>query len=253
MSKKLPLDTSKIARYIWLGRRDINWYQDCEAAFVSLFGRERLSLVAQLFAATSINTSLKANIYLFRKALSEIQRGVPTGNYLPNIKTSIERVRRGEELSGRKIRSFAAAMSGNRDAVVVDIWICRAFGINKKYKVGGKDAVDEPQLADSLTFERRQLFTEDGEEFQGLIPTVLAGEDLSRYRYTGTYRNGSPSDGQYTLIENYIRGEAKAMGIEARQLCAMIWGGVRMEATGDQTSHYKEILTHSLTNLFGVL
>ena len=129
----LNLDVSKMHRYVFLGAKDINWYQDCTDVFIKLFGEEKLPLVCKVFAATSINTSLKANITLFRKAYYEIENDLGVGNYLPNIQKQLRAIRRGEELTGRKIRAFAAAMAGDSNAVVVDIWLLRAFGCDNRY------------------------------------------------------------------------------------------------------------------------
>lgn len=127
------MDTSNIAKYINIGQRDIDWYQGTQHVFEDLFGKEKLQLVCNLFAATSINTALKGNVTLFRRAYYEIENNLPVGRYLPNIQTQLTRVREGKELSGRKIRSFAKAMAGDKNAVVVDVWLLRAFGLDKKY------------------------------------------------------------------------------------------------------------------------
>jgi hypothetical protein len=205
------LNAEKIARYVWLGRKDINWYKDCEDTIVSLYGRENLLLIARLFAATSINTSLTSNIKLFRKALKEIQEGKPVGRYLPNIQKQLQQIRDGKGLTGRKINSFANAMSGDKNAVVVDIWLLRAFEMDKKYM-----------------------------------------------RKTGPHkdreRSGGATNSQYTKIESWIRHEAAIMCIEARQLSAMIWGGIRKDRKADRRgAHYKELLVSTVTNLFGII
>lgn len=122
------MDTSRIAHYIAKGAKEKYWYRDTQALFVDLFGQDRLGLVTQLFAATSIKTSLSANIRLFRRALMEIDTGRPFSNYLPAMLFQLELIRKGQPINARKIRNFAAAMSGDRQAVVVDRWIMRAFG-----------------------------------------------------------------------------------------------------------------------------
>ncbi len=48
----------------------------------------------------------------------------------------------GKELSGRKINNFANAMSGDKDAIVVDIWLTRAFGIERSYVSTDKSAYE---------------------------------------------------------------------------------------------------------------
>lgn len=204
MKKEIILDTSKIARYVWNGRGDVNWYPDCQQLFADLFGEDNLQLTSRLFAATSINTSLASNVTLFRKALYEILHDKPVGKYLPNIRTQIEHVRAGEPLSGRKINNFANAMSGVTTAVVCDIWIIRSFGISKtKFR-----------------------------------------PNMQRY-----YTN-SPTDPQYDVMEKYIQQEAPLMGLEPRQMCSMIWSGIRGEWTGKSETHYKQRLYNKLHNLF---
>lgn len=204
------MNIDRIAEYVWIGKQYQHWYADCQKLFEKHFGEEQLPLITKLFAATSINTSLKANVSLFRKALYEIQNNLPVGKYLPNIQAQLEKIRAGQELSGRKISSFARAMSGDKDAVVVDIWLLRAFGMDRKY-----------------------------------------------LRHTGPYkglmRDGGATDKQYTTIEAWVRDKAKSMGLEARELSAILWAGTRIQHSGDKGTHYKELLDYSLNNLFGCI
>lgn len=127
------MDVSKLDMYIEIGAKDINWYKECMNLFIDLFGVEHLRMITQLFAATSINSSLKSNVQLFRRALYEIVNGLPIGEYVPVMKMQIERIRRGEEIQGQKIRAFARAMAGDINAVVVDIWLLRAFDEDRQY------------------------------------------------------------------------------------------------------------------------
>jgi hypothetical protein len=138
---QIILDTSNIDKYIDIGHKDRHWYRDCKQVFIEIFGEDRLSLVCKLFAATSINTSLKSNITLFRRALYEIENDLPIGRYLPNIQQQLLKIRNGEELSGRKIRSFHKCMSGEDPTLcVVDVWLLRAFGQDRKYMRKGNSA-----------------------------------------------------------------------------------------------------------------
>lgn len=200
------IDATKIHKYVRIGRKDKDWYTECSKVFIDLFGEDQLRLVSTLFAATSINTSLKANIYLFRKAYLEYTTGAPIGSYLPNIVTQLHHIRNNEPISGRKINNFANAMSGDPNAVVVDVWLLRAFGIDTK--------------------------------------RVLA---------SGRVANASPTKKQYDLIEGWIKDVAPCMEIEPRQLCAMIWSGVRIATNGDRETHYKTLLYNHFNNLFNVV
>jgi len=191
------LNTEYIAKYLWIGRNDRTWYNEVEEIIVKMFGAEKLDYVSKLLAATSIHTNLKGNIHGFKKAMHQIDNGLPIKGYLPNIISNLELVRDGKELSGRKISNFAKAMSGHHDAIVVDIWILRAFGQDRKY------------------FRKES----------GLM--------LSR----------GASDSEYTAIEKWIQTQAGECGLQPRQMCSMIWGGVRTHQTGIRnTTRYQEFL-----------
>lgn len=243
------MNTDKIARYLWIGRKDIDWYKDCQSVFVELFGEHRLSLVCQLFAATSINTSLKANITLFRRALHEIDNNLPRSKYLPNIEQQIDQIRSGKPLTGRKIRSFASAMSGDKNAVVVDVWLLRAFDMDRKYF--RKEPANTLTKTKKLDIEAREnfmkVFNNLGFHIDDLIP---AKEPVIKKR--GMFRSGGASDNQYTKIEAYIRDEAKAMGLNPCQMSAMIWSGVRIDQGGDRETHYKTLLRLKHNTLFNM-
>lgn len=207
------MQTGKIDFYIVKGKKDINWFRDCENTFVDIFGREKLNLVASLFAATSINTSLKSNITLFRKAFYEIQNNLPVGNYMPVMKLQIERIRNGEDIRGRKILSFRNAMCGDVNAVVVDTWLARAFEVDKKY------------------------FRQKGGVSKG----------------RGTMRSAGVADKTYTMIEDFVKSKAVELNLEARQVSSMIWAGVRMATNNDTETHYKDLLKAKFINLFNVI
>jgi hypothetical protein len=121
--------TNHIPKYVSKGLKDKLWYENQTAEFIKIFGYIRLPLVSKIFAATSINSSLKSNIRLFRKAYHEMTNNLPLSNYLPVMKLQLERIQKGEDINGRKIKSFAAALSGDPNAVVVDIWLLRAFEV----------------------------------------------------------------------------------------------------------------------------
>jgi hypothetical protein len=248
------MNTDKIARYVWKGRHDARWYHQAEELFVDLFGRDRLQLVTRLFAATSINTSLKANITLFRRALYEIENGLPSEHYLPNIRKQIEQVRAGNELTGRKINSFARAMAGDPDAVVVDVWLLRAFGEDRKYFRKDPKTRGEKVLTLEQYVERygAQLAL-PGRKPEEFSPGARIPQGGHAVKLRGLYRSGGASDAQYTRIENYVRQEAQAMGVQARQLSAMIWSGVRIDQSGDRETHYSTILQSHFHNLYNVI
>lgn len=166
------MNTDRIAEYLWVGRNDQHWYRDCQELFEKHFGKEQLPLVTKLFAATSIHTSLPANVRLFRKALYEIREGLPFGKYLPVMLTNLQYARDGKPLSGRKINNFAAAMAGQKDAVVVDIWQMRAFGIGTKRKPGEEKSLDRSPT--KKEYDSIEMWYRRASETTGLQPRELS-------------------------------------------------------------------------------
>lgn len=193
-----------IEYYLKVGEKDKDWYKQCQQLFEDLYGKEKLQLVTNIFAATSINSSLKSNIRLFRKALYEIENGLPFSNYLPVMLLQLQRIRAGQPIQGRKISSFARAMSGDPNAVVVDVWLLRAFELDNKSK--------------------RSL--------------------------SGRLQSSGATNKQYDFVELYCRELAEVLGLQPKEVSAMIWAGVRITRTGDRETHYKNILQHQLFNMF---
>jgi len=196
------MDTSNILTYLEAGKADKDWYEECEKTLVSIFGRDQLSTVTLIFAATSINTSLKANVTLFRRAYKEHLDGAPISNYLPNIQKQLQRIREGKGLSGNKINAFARSMSGDHNAVVVDIWILRAFRMNRRYFRKGSQSV----------------------------------------------RGGGATDKDFRTIEAWIRKESPKHNLTPREMCAMIWSGIRTLEGGDRQTRYTDILKQDYIN-----
>lgn len=178
---KIELNTKHIETYLKVGANDKNWYDECRKTLIGLFGEERLWLVCQLLAATSMHTSLKANLVLFRKALYQYDNNELFVGFMPGIIKQLNQIREGKGLTGRKINNFALAMFGDPNAVVVDTWILRAFGV-----------------------ETKRMYKERVIE-------------------------NSADPKRYNAIEKWIRRSAirRKPKLEPRELCSMIWAGVR--------------------------
>lgn len=198
------MDLSKIDKYILIGQRDRDWYSGTERTLRELFGDERLPMIARLLAATSINSSLRSNVRLFRKALHEMENGLEFSNYLPVILGQLHRIRAGLGLSGRKINAFANAIMGDTQAVVVDVWLLRAFGMDRQYK------------------------------------RTLGGRE----------RSGGATDKQFSLIEDWVRARGPQIGLEPRQLSAILWAGTRIHFRGDKLTRYDDVLRQQCFNMY---
>lgn len=123
-------DMKAIERYIEKGQSHGNWYQKEAEKILELLTEFSHLPIIRAFAVTSMNTTVEANVHLGVKALLQFHNNIPFTGFLPNQLKYLDLVFSGQDVPGRKIMSFIKALEGDKDAVVVDIWMCRAFGIN---------------------------------------------------------------------------------------------------------------------------
>lgn len=117
----------------------LTWYQDATKLIQQLYG-DNWQLFVDLLASTSPRSQVKKNwrvadailkAYLDRKAkpkhfgdLLASKQILPA--HLNNIIRSLQR----RPISGQKVWRFAENLKGNLDVVTIDVWICRAYGID---------------------------------------------------------------------------------------------------------------------------
>jgi len=100
-----------------------------------LFG-EDAELFSDLLAATSPRNQVKRN---WRQAKRVLKIWKKTGDadkataflmktLVPNVKRALNR----ERLHGEKVNRFAKNLKGDYECVTIDIWMCRAYGIESK-------------------------------------------------------------------------------------------------------------------------
>ena len=129
----MQLNFDKIEKYVFDGLSGFNYYEESRRTIIRSYGEARLKLVCQLLAATSMNNYMKSNVTQMRKALYQIEHGLPFKGYLGNVVKYLELAKKGEEFPGRKTNSFWKNLSGeDENCVVVDIWMLRAFGITNR-------------------------------------------------------------------------------------------------------------------------
>lgn len=118
------------------------WYSDTRAEIVRVFGPDS-ALFTRILAATSPRKSVKANLTEALRVFSLIRPYID--NYeaeRPEQFSKFEahnlnlfRISKGEALSGLKVRAFCRALLGDCQAVTVDMWIAKAFNINRPLRV----------------------------------------------------------------------------------------------------------------------
>ncbi len=139
---------SKRAKYLRLkieldpsDNKAVTWYSEATKLIRELYG-DNWRLFVDLLAATSPRSQVKKNwktadailsAYIGRKARPEKFFDVLTSKaVMPAHLANIIRALRCRPLSGDKVRRFAANLQGDLNVVAIDVWICKAYGINQK-------------------------------------------------------------------------------------------------------------------------
>jgi hypothetical protein len=117
------------------------WYTDSTKLIKELYG-DYWTLFVDLLAATSPRAQVKKNwriadailsAYLDRAKRPDKLLDVLTSKaVLPAHLNNIIRALQGRTLSGDKVKRFAANLKGNLSDVTIDVWICKAYGIDQK-------------------------------------------------------------------------------------------------------------------------
>lgn len=117
----------------------LQWYPDATQLIQDLYG-DHWKLFVDILASTSPRMHVKKN-WRFAAAimagyLNRHNRPNAFGNLLqslmPTHLVNVLRSLRGEPIQGPKVSRFAANLKGDLDVVAIDVWICKAYGINQK-------------------------------------------------------------------------------------------------------------------------
>lgn len=108
-----------------------HWYKDAAvhvrgAAFILDCDAQRL---ADILALLSPRVSVKRNI---RFALRYVKDGKFAGDVMRTIRASVNHYELTGEIRGPKTGPFARAIMGDLNAIVLDVWMAVAFGIDQK-------------------------------------------------------------------------------------------------------------------------
>jgi hypothetical protein len=127
---KQMTSAKKLTAMFEAGKGEMKWYDDTHKELQELFGKDA-EMMAGFLTATSINSTVKSNTSLALKAYRQWKTGEDFNGFLPAVIMELNRVKSGQPLAGRKLDNFRKAIIGDPDAVVVDRWMMRAFGIPK--------------------------------------------------------------------------------------------------------------------------
>lgn len=135
MKKQITLNTSKINYFLKRGEFHKEWYEHEKEKLITILPEFEGLPILRCFAVTSMTSSIESNTYLAIKALLQIKRNECFHGFLPTQITYLNLIKEGKDVPGRKIMNFIKALEGDKDAVVVDIWMCKAFDVLEERKL----------------------------------------------------------------------------------------------------------------------
>ena len=136
-----------------------HWYAHSLNAIKAKYGAN-WTLFARILAATSPLKSVQENCRIAQRVYNFIGVSTDITDLLTGFVAhdlNIGRINKGEELSGRKVKSFYCALIGDPNAVTVDRWIMRAYGLDKAPTKLDYDCI-EYNVRNVLTVEHNRRF-----------------------------------------------------------------------------------------------
>ncbi len=245
-----PLMFGKIARYLNNGANSEFWYEETGKEIIELFPGFDPDLIASLLASTSIRADLPSNVTKSFTALNQFFKDevhvVPFGKrsdgktketYFPGHLDAtmhhLDLIKKGVQLTysdegtknGRKIKNFKDAMvSTNVHAIVDDMWICRAFGCDRKRIVKGRIVSQSPSKAiyDATEWYLQTLASLVKKKARGVCAMIWVGIRQETTKGTVKYTDPIKNRLNHGLFEgqygNLKISEKKDGGIEFEEL-----------------------------------
>ncbi|MCK9382932.1 MAG: hypothetical protein M0P95_17955 [Sulfuritalea sp.] len=121
--------TETLLRYAEAGREYRWWYADAQHAIAVVCQRKKWDqrVFAEVMALTSPRVQVGRN-------WSMTYHYMQTGKHLPGtmrtIKAAVEHWEETGEIRGRKTEAFARALKGDETALVLDVWMAVALGVD---------------------------------------------------------------------------------------------------------------------------
>lgn len=118
-----------LARYAVAGAHGRAWYDETREAITDLayILDVQPQYLADVLAITSPRVHVRRNI---RIAVRYIRTGDLDG-VLPGVRAALAHYEATGEIRGPKTSAFAAALMGDPDAIVLDVWMARALGVDQ--------------------------------------------------------------------------------------------------------------------------
>ena len=151
-----------------------NWYSDSRKAVKLHYGTD-WRLFCKLLAATSPNCALSGNLTLAQKAYDIVKRGddISEARFVKAHRMQLTKILSGKPC-GQKVSAFYQNLIGNENAVTVDIWIARRYGLMKPKAISKRDY---KYVADSIRMDA---------DFAGVTPAQWQAMEWCKIRGDST-------------------------------------------------------------------
>jgi hypothetical protein len=171
------------------GKDGLFWYDKIADQLNKRLGPQGTKMFLNFVAATSPRMPVMRNLDAAIQAYNQYMSGEEFTGFMSTHVPNILRAFKGEDLSGAKVSNFAKAMSGDPNAVTLDVWMARAFGMNKDQF----NPVQYQALSDAI----RELASNAGvqpRQYQAAVWTGIKREQDAAAAQKGGSLTASPID-----------------------------------------------------------
>lgn len=122
---------STLLQYAMLGWDYRHWYEEAHTAIDSICQENGwdASKFADVMAITSPRVQVSRNV--FATVYYMRHKALPRGT-MRSTRKAMENWEHGKGIAGRKTGPFAAAIKGDGDALVLDVWMAAALGVDQR-------------------------------------------------------------------------------------------------------------------------
>lgn len=119
----------QLLAYARIGRAGQSWYDDARDYIWSECEREKWDMdrFINVLAITSPQVSVVRN---WRGTVEYMRTGALPYGFIRSTRVALEHYERTHEIRGRKTSAFARALHGDSTALVLDVWMSRALGVD---------------------------------------------------------------------------------------------------------------------------
>lgn len=125
------VQTETLLRLAQLGYRDRHWYRDARAAITRICeqnGWDRDAFI-DVMAITSPRVQVSRN---WAATYTYMRKGELPAGTMRSTRTALAYWKGGGGIRGRKTGPFAAALRGDEDALVLDVWMALALNVDER-------------------------------------------------------------------------------------------------------------------------